>query len=59
MALVLNPGAVQQLKSSGSMDHAVSLKVLELQEANGKFKCEFSDGKENISGVITSQASHL
>ena len=59
MALVLNPGAVQQLKSAGSVDHAVSLKVLELQEANGKFKCEFSDGKENISGVITSQASHL
>ena len=54
-ALVLNPGSLEQLKSAGSVEQALALKVVDLQEANGKFKCEFSDGKENMAGVITSQ----
>lgn len=30
--------------------------VQQLQEGvNGKYKCQFSDGKENISGILTSQ----
>lgn len=37
------------------MQEAVALKVTGLQENNGKLKCELSDGKENMSGVITSQ----
>lgn len=56
-ALVLNPGSLQQLKVAGSIDQALALKVVDLQEANGKFKCEFSDGKENMAGVITSQVN--
>jgi hypothetical protein len=29
--------------------------VTELKEANGKFKVQFTDGKENLAGVLTSQ----
>jgi len=56
-ALVLNPGSLQQLKDAGSVEQALALKVIDLQEANGKFKCELSDGKENMAGVITSQVN--
>ena len=51
----LHPGSVEQLIISGSVDEGVALKVTDLQEANGKFKCNFSDGKENVAGLITSQ----
>ena len=57
MAAVLVPGSLQELKSAGLVDHALALKVVDLQETNGKFKCSFSDGKENMAGVITSQVS--
>ena len=53
----LQPGSLQKLKQSGSVEDALPLKVVDLQEANGKFKCEFSDGKENMSAIITSQVS--
>ena len=55
MTAVVNPGSLQQLKAAGSVEQALALKVIDLQETNGKFKCEFSDGKENMAGVITSQ----
>jgi hypothetical protein len=57
MALVLNPGSLQQLQAAGSVEQPLALKVVDLQETNGKFKCEFSDGKENMAGVITSQVN--
>lgn len=32
------------------------LQIVDLQPgANGKFKCQFTDGKENIQGILTSQ----
>jgi hypothetical protein len=55
MATVVEPGALQLLKTAGSVDQAVALRIIDLQEANGKLKCNFSDGKENMPGVITSQ----
>jgi hypothetical protein len=58
-ALVVNPGSLQQIKDAGSVEQAFALKVVDLQEANGKFKCEFSDGKENMAGVITSQVNKM
>jgi len=55
MASVLNPGTLENLKTAGFVQEAVALKITELQENNGKIKCELSDGKENMPGVITSQ----
>lgn len=38
------------------MHRPVPVQVQQLQEGvNGKYKCQFSDGKENISGILTSQ----
>lgn len=51
MSAVLNPGSLEQLRAVGSVEQALALKVVDLQEANGKFKCEFSDGKENMAGL--------
>jgi replication factor A1 len=31
--------------------------ILGLTETNGKYRCEFTDGKENMSGVLTSQVA--
>ena len=33
--------------------------MTELQEANGKYKVQFTDGKENLAGVLTSQVRLL
>ena len=55
MSIELRPGVVNELKSSGAVQHALTLRVTDLQEANGKLKCNFSDSKENIPGVMTSQ----
>ncbi|KAL6771853.1 RFA3 [Auxenochlorella protothecoides x Auxenochlorella symbiontica] len=53
---ILTPGSVANLKASDAFSEAVTLKVQQLQEGvNGKYKCQFSDGKENISGILTSQ----
>ncbi|KDD72507.1 hypothetical protein H632_c3254p0, partial [Helicosporidium sp. ATCC 50920] len=44
------------MKSSGDLNGTVALKIVDLQPgANGKFKCQFTDGKENIQGILTSQ----
>lgn len=56
MAASIHQGTIDKLKSIGSLEEAVVLQVTELQENNGKLKCQFSDGgRENISGLITSQ----
>jgi hypothetical protein len=57
MAAVVHPGSLQQVLSAGTVEQGLALKVTDLQEANGKFKCNFSDGKENVAGLITSQVS--
>lgn len=54
---MLSPGTLQQVKDSGIVERAIALRVTSIEEANGKLKCQFSDGKENMSGVITSQVS--
>ena len=54
MATKLNPGSLDKLKSDGSVQEAVALRVMDLQENNGKLKCQLSDGKGNMPGVLTS-----
>lgn len=54
---MLAPGMLQQVRDTGIVERAIALRVTSIEEANGKLKCQFSDGKENMPGVITSQVS--
>ena len=57
MENAIKPGCLASFKSTGIIDEALMLQVTDLQETNGKLKCTFSDSKEDIPGVITSQVS--
>ena len=53
----VTPGALATIRASGTVEGGVTLRVADLSENNGnnKLKCTFSDGKESLAGLITSQ----
>lgn len=52
---MITPGAVSKLRNTEDFTDPVALKLSKVEEAGGKLKVSFTDGKENMSGVITSQ----
>lgn len=51
----LTPGSLATIRASGVVEGGATLRVAELSENAGKMRCTFSDGKESLAGLITSQ----